>query len=124
MEQSISREAKVPHLVMKFSAFHETRKFIAALTTVHYLPLSWARSIQSNAPCRFLEYLFLYYYSKFLQDLKWSFLFRFLHHNPECTFPPLPAHLIIFIWSLLQYMVKSTDHEVPRYSQSSEHELQ
>ena len=37
-------------LVKKFSAFHGTRRFITALTSVRHLPLSWASPIQSTYP--------------------------------------------------------------------------
>ena len=37
-------------LVKKFSAFHGTRRFITALTTVRQLSLSWATPIQSIYP--------------------------------------------------------------------------
>ena len=37
-------------LVKKFSAFHGTRRFITALTSVRHLPLSWANPIQSIYP--------------------------------------------------------------------------
>jgi len=37
-------------LVKKFPAFHGTRRFITALTSVHDLSLSWASSIQSITP--------------------------------------------------------------------------
>ena len=37
-------------LVKKFPAFHGTRKFITALTSVHQLSLSWASPIQSIHP--------------------------------------------------------------------------
>ena len=37
-------------LVMKFPAFHGTRKFITALTSVRQLALSWASPIQSIYP--------------------------------------------------------------------------
>jgi len=37
-------------LVKKFPAFHGTRKFITALTTVRHLSLSWASPIQSIYP--------------------------------------------------------------------------
>ena len=37
-------------LVKKFPAFHGTRKFITALTSVCHLSLSWARPIQSIYP--------------------------------------------------------------------------
>ena len=37
-------------LVKKFPAFHGTRRFITALTSVHHLSLSWANPIQSTYP--------------------------------------------------------------------------
>jgi len=37
-------------LVNKLPAFHGTRKFITALTSVHQLSLSWASPIQSTCP--------------------------------------------------------------------------
>ena len=37
-------------LVKKFPAFHRTRRFITALTTVRHLSLSWASPIQSIYP--------------------------------------------------------------------------
>ena len=38
------------HIVQKFPAFHGTRRFITALTSVRHLSLSWARPIQSIYP--------------------------------------------------------------------------
>ena len=40
----------VLQLVKKFPAFHGTRRFITALTSVRYLSLSWASPIQSIYP--------------------------------------------------------------------------
>ena len=37
-------------LVKKFPAFHGTRRFITALTSVRHLSLSWANPIQSTDP--------------------------------------------------------------------------
>ena len=37
-------------LVKKFPAFHGTRRFITALTSVHHLSVSWASPIQSIYP--------------------------------------------------------------------------
>ena len=37
-------------LVKKFPAFHGTRRFITALTSVRHLSLSWTSSIQSIYP--------------------------------------------------------------------------
>ena len=50
MVQSPSGEAIGLQLVKKFPAFHGTRRFITALTSVRHLSLSWARSIQSIYP--------------------------------------------------------------------------
>ena len=45
-------------LVKKFPAFHGTRRFITALTSVRHLSLSWASPVQSIYPhptsCRFI----------------------------------------------------------------------
>ena len=38
------------HLVKKFPAFHRTRRFITAFTSVRHVSLSWASSIQSISP--------------------------------------------------------------------------
>ena len=38
------------HLVKKFSAFHGTRRYITALTSVRHLSVSWASPIQSIYP--------------------------------------------------------------------------
>ena len=40
----------IVQLVKKFPAFHGTRRFITALTSVRHLSLSWARPIQSIYP--------------------------------------------------------------------------
>ena len=37
-------------LIKKFPAFHGTRRFITALTSVHHLSLSWTSPIQSIYP--------------------------------------------------------------------------
>ena len=37
-------------LVKRFPAFHRTRRFITALTSVRHLSLSWANPIQSTCP--------------------------------------------------------------------------
>jgi hypothetical protein len=50
MVQSPSWAANWLQLVKKFPAFHGTRKFITALTSVRHLSLYWARPIQSIYP--------------------------------------------------------------------------
>ena len=50
MVQSPSWEANCLQLVKKFPAFHRTRRFITALTSIRHLSLPWASSIQSIYP--------------------------------------------------------------------------
>jgi len=46
----LPEQLPVLQLVKKFPAFHGTRRFITALTSVRHLSLSWASSIQSTCP--------------------------------------------------------------------------
>ena len=50
MVQSPSKELTGLQLVKKFPAFHGTRRFITALTSVRHLSLSWTSPIQSTYP--------------------------------------------------------------------------
>jgi hypothetical protein len=50
MVQIPSWAANCLQLVKKFPAFHGTRRFITALTSVRHLSLSWASPIQSTCP--------------------------------------------------------------------------
>ena len=50
MVQSLSREVTGLQPVKIFPAFHGTRRFITALTSVRHLSLSWASPIQSIYP--------------------------------------------------------------------------
>ena len=50
MVQSPSWEANWLQLVKKFPAFHRTRRFITALTSVRHLSISWGSPIQSIYP--------------------------------------------------------------------------
>jgi len=43
-------------LVKNFPAFHGTRRFITALTSVRHLSLSWANPIQSNMLGYFMKF--------------------------------------------------------------------
>ena len=112
-------------LVKKFPAFHGTRRFITALTSLRHLSLFWASPIQSIYP----------------YPTSWrSILILSAHLRlglPSGLFPsyfptktvyttlssPLratcPAHLIFSILSPTQYCVRSTDHLAPRYAISS-----
>jgi hypothetical protein len=46
----LPEQLTVLQLVKKFPAFHVTRRFITALTSIHHLSLSWASPIQSTYP--------------------------------------------------------------------------
>ena len=103
-------------LVKKFPAFHGTRRFITALTSVRQLSLSWASPIQSIYP----------------HSTSWRSILILPTHLrlglPSGLFPsgfptktlytPLsspihatcPAHLIFLILSPAQYWVRSTYH--------------
>ena len=107
-------------LVNKFPAFHGTRRFITALTSVRHLSLSWASPIQS-----------IYAY-----PASWrSILILSTHLRlglPSCSFPPVSppkpyttpsphpyaphAQPTSFfsILSLAKYWVRSTDHFITR----------
>ena len=70
-------------LVKKFPAFHGTRRFITALTTVHQLSLSWASPIQSiyPHPTSWRSKLILYTYLRL--GLPSSLLPSGLHMQPQ-----------------------------------------
>ena len=64
-------------LVKKFPAFHGTRRFITALTSVRHLYLSWASPIQSIYP----------------HPISWRYILIFSTHlrlgPPVVSFPPV-----------------------------------
>ena len=65
-------------LVKKFPAFHGTRRFITALTSVRHLSLSWASTIQSIYPhptsCRSIHTYLLTHLITYLLHAAESFL--------------------------------------------------
>ena len=75
-------------LVKKFPAFHGTRKFITALTSVRHLSLSWASPIQSTYPhptsCRSILILSTHLRLG-LPSPQWSLSLRFPHQDPIHT---------------------------------------
>jgi len=104
-------------LVKKFPAFHGTRRFITALTSLRHPYLSWASQIQSIYP----------------HPTSWRSILISTHLHlglPSGLFPPgfptktlydplsspiratYPAHLILIL-SPVQYWVRSTDHLAP-----------
>ena len=72
-------------LVKKSPAFHETRRFIAALKTARHVSLSWARSIQSMPPYHFYKICFNIILPSMAGSSMWPPPFRFPHQNPVCT---------------------------------------
>ena len=112
-------------LVKKFPAFHGTRKFITALTSVRHLSLSWASPIQS-----------IYLYTTSWRSvpilstrlrlglpsglLPSGFPTKTLYTPSPHPFAPHAQPISFFsILSLAQYWVRSTDHLAPRYAISS-----
>ena len=112
-------------LVKKFPAFHGTRRFITALTSVRHLSLSWTSPIQSiyPHPTSWRSILIL---STHLRLGLPSGLFPsgFPTKTPYTPSPqPYAPHAqpITFfsILSQAQYWVSSTNHLAPRYAISS-----
>ena len=109
-------------LVKKFAAFHGTRRFITALTSVRHLSLSWASPIQSiyPHPTSWRSILILSTHlrlglpsgllpSGFLTKTLYTPSPRpyVLHGQPISFFSILPP---------AQYWVRSTNHLAPRYA--------
>ena len=67
-------------LVKKFPAFHGTRRFITALTTVRHLSLSWASPIQSTS--HLLEIHPNIIHPSMPRSPQWSLSLRFPHQDP------------------------------------------
>ena len=112
-------------LVKKFPAFHGTRKFITALTSVRPLSLSWASPIQSIYPhptsCRSVLIL-----STHLSLCLPSGLFpsgfpsKTLYTPSPHPYAPHAQPISFFsIFSPAQYWVRSKNHLAPRYAVSS-----
>ena len=66
-------------LVKKFLAFHGTRRFITALTSVRHLPLSWASPIQSIPTSHLLEIHPNIIHPSTPRSHQWSLSLRFPH---------------------------------------------
>ena len=77
-------------LVKKLPAFHGTRKFITALTSVLHLSLSWANPIQSIHTSHFLEIHPNIIRPSTPRSPQWSPSFRFPHQ--DLVHPPLLTH--------------------------------
>ena len=108
-------------LVKKFPAFHGTRRFITALTSVHHMSLSWANPIQSiySHPTSWRSILIL---SAHLHLGLPSGLFPSGFPTKTLYAPYAPHAQPISFFSILspaQYWVRSTNHLAPRYAISS-----
>ena len=112
-------------LVKKFPAFHGTRRFITALTSVRHLSLSWASPIQSlyPHPTSWRSILIL---STHLRLGLPSGLFpsgfptKTLYTLSPHPYAPHAQPISFFsILSPANYWVRSTNHLAPRYTISS-----
>ena len=106
-------------IIKKFPAFHGTRMFITALTSVRHLSLSWASPFQSiyPHPTSWRSILIL---SNHLRLGLPSGLFP--SSFPSSPHPYAPYAQPISFFSFLspaQYWVRSTNHLAPRYAISS-----
>ena len=112
-------------LVKKFPAFHGTRRFITALTSVHQLSLSWASPIQSiyPHPTSWRSILILPPIYALVSPVV-----SFPPVSPPRPYTPLSPHPYaphaqpISFFSILspaQYWVRSTNHLAPRYAVST-----
>jgi hypothetical protein len=87
-------------LIKKFPRFYGTRMFNTALTSAHYLSLSWVSSIQSITPNHNSLRSILILSSHLRLGLQSEFFPPgFPHQNPECASPihhtsymPRPSH--------------------------------
>jgi len=113
-------------IVKKFPAFHGTRRFITALTSVRHLYLTWASPIQSiyPLPTSWRSILILSTHLRlglpsglFLSGFPTKTLHTTLSSPIRAT---CPAQLILLdFYHKSQYWVRSTNHLAPRYAVSS-----
>ena len=108
-------------LVKKFPAFHGTRRFITALTSVRQLSVSWASPIQSiyPHPTSWRSILILSTHLRLGLPtglLPSSFPNKALYTPSPHPYAPHAQPISFFsILSPAQYWVSSTDHLAPRY---------
>ena len=110
-------------LVKKSPAFHGTRRFITALTSVHHLSLSWASPIQSIYPhptsWRSVLILSTHPHLGLPSGLLPSDFPTKTLYTPLSS--PIHAQPISFFWILspAQYWVRRTNRLASRYAISS-----
>ena len=112
-------------LVKQFPAFHGTRRFITALTSLRHLSLPWARPIQSinthPTSCRSILILSTHLRLGLPTGLFPSvFPTKTLYTPSPHPYAPHAQPISFFsILSPTQYWVRSTNHLAPRYAISS-----
>ena len=112
-------------LVKKFPAFHGTRRFITALTSVRQLSLSWASPLQSiyPHPTSWRSILILSTHLRLGLPsglLPTDFPTKTLYTpSPHPYAPHAQSFSFFSILSPTQYWVSSTNHLAPRYAISS-----
>ena len=112
-------------LVKKFPAFHGTRRFITALTSVRQLSLSWASPIQSiyPHPTSWRSILILSTHLHLGRPsglLPPGFSTKTLYTPSPHPYAPHAQPISFFsILSPAQYWLRSTNHLAPRYAISS-----
>ena len=113
-------------LVKKLPAFHGTRRFITALTSVRHLSLSWASPIQSIYPhptsWRSILILSVHLRLGLPSGLIPSGFPTKTLYTPPSPHPYAPHAQPITFFSILspaQYWVRSTSHLAPRYSHNA-----
>ena len=112
-------------LVKKYPAFHGTRRFITALTSVRHLSLSWTSPIQSiyPHPTSWRSILILSTHLRLGLPsglLPSGFPTKTLYTTSSHPYMPHTQPISFFsILSPTQYWVRRTDHLAPRYAISS-----
>ena len=112
-------------LVKELPAFHGTRRFIIALTSVRHLSLSWASPIQSifTYPTSWRSFLILSAHLRLGLPsglLPFGFLTKTLYTPSPHPYAPHDQPISFFsILSPAKYWVRNTHHLAPRYAISS-----
>ena len=112
-------------LVKKFLAFHGTRGFITALTSVRHLSLSWASPIQSTYPHPTSWRSILILYTHLRLGLPRGLIpsgtppSPYTPHSPYSYMPHTHPISFFSILSSAQYWVRGTNHLTSRHAFST-----